>query len=302
MTAKLCLQRIHSSEVAASIRLSLLNNLTEGDFVFFVVDMMKNCGWYGQADRILELVGVNVGLSSADAAAFAAEVAAAKVAAAAAEQLHPTFLVPQTTAGGAPALAPTTLDFGFGRQLQAPTQLHPTFSFPQTKAEPNNTIAPTADGGTPLLGGQICLGDSGGFAIGSSSNGSKSGRRIVKAKRPTSRVVAADKSGVADVKLDSKAGAALEDKIDTPLIQINSGKEYFHEDDEDRDTMVRLAECPDSVQELVISGLDPKKVIRAYELVGDDLEQIMILCIDFDEEVKTETPSIQLNQGKEERE
>ena len=32
-------------------------------FVFMVVDMMKNSGWYGQADRILELVGVNVGLT-----------------------------------------------------------------------------------------------------------------------------------------------------------------------------------------------------------------------------------------------
>ena len=33
-----------------------------------VVDMMKNSGWYGQADRILEFVGLNVGLKSADSA------------------------------------------------------------------------------------------------------------------------------------------------------------------------------------------------------------------------------------------
>ena len=45
-----------------------MNNLTAGDFVFMVVDMMKNSGWYGQADRILELVGVNVALKSGDAA------------------------------------------------------------------------------------------------------------------------------------------------------------------------------------------------------------------------------------------
>ena len=31
-----------------------------------VVDMMKNSGWYGQADRILELVGVSVGLQNED--------------------------------------------------------------------------------------------------------------------------------------------------------------------------------------------------------------------------------------------
>jgi hypothetical protein len=61
--AKLCLSRIHSSEVDR-IRISntAMNDLSEGDFVFMVVDMMKNSGWYGQADRILEFVGLNVGL------------------------------------------------------------------------------------------------------------------------------------------------------------------------------------------------------------------------------------------------
>ena len=67
ITAKLCLERIHSSEVDRTrISQSALNNLTEGDFVFMVVDMMKNSGWYGQADRILELVGVSVGLQNED--------------------------------------------------------------------------------------------------------------------------------------------------------------------------------------------------------------------------------------------
>ena len=57
MTAKLCLERIHSSEVDRNrISLSEYNNLTAGDFVFMVGDMMKNCGWYGQADRFLELL------------------------------------------------------------------------------------------------------------------------------------------------------------------------------------------------------------------------------------------------------
>ena len=59
ITAKLCISKIHSCEVARTrISVSHLNDLTEGDFVFKVVDMMKNSGWYGQADRILELVGV----------------------------------------------------------------------------------------------------------------------------------------------------------------------------------------------------------------------------------------------------
>ena len=65
ITVKLCISRIHSNE-AARIRISQssLNDLTEGDFVFMVVDMMKNSGWYGQADYILEFVGVNVGLDN----------------------------------------------------------------------------------------------------------------------------------------------------------------------------------------------------------------------------------------------
>jgi hypothetical protein len=55
---KLCINRIHSSE-ADRIRIenTPINSLSEGDFVFMVVDMMKNCGWYGLADRILEFVG-----------------------------------------------------------------------------------------------------------------------------------------------------------------------------------------------------------------------------------------------------
>ncbi len=41
-----------------------LSELTPGEFAFKVVDEMKSCGWYGQADRILELVGVNNALTS----------------------------------------------------------------------------------------------------------------------------------------------------------------------------------------------------------------------------------------------
>ena len=64
---KLCISRIHSNE-AASIRIrnTSVNDLSAGDFVFMVVDMMKNSGWYGQADRILEFVGMNVGLKTVD--------------------------------------------------------------------------------------------------------------------------------------------------------------------------------------------------------------------------------------------
>ena len=50
-------------------------------------------------------------------------------------------------------------------------------------------IPNSAGGVTEFLGGLNLLGDeAGGFAIGSSSGGSKSGRRIMKAKRPTSRI------------------------------------------------------------------------------------------------------------------
>lgn len=53
--AKLCIARIRSSELCRyRIRHSAINDLSWGDFVFKVVDMMKNCGWYGQAQRILE--------------------------------------------------------------------------------------------------------------------------------------------------------------------------------------------------------------------------------------------------------
>jgi hypothetical protein len=56
IVATLCISRIHSSELCRSrIRDSAMNDLSAGDFVFKVVDMMKNCGWYGQADRILDL-------------------------------------------------------------------------------------------------------------------------------------------------------------------------------------------------------------------------------------------------------
>ena len=50
-------------------------------------------------------------------------------------------------------------------------------------------IPNSGGGGTEFLGGLNFLGDEAGwFTIGSSSGGSKSGRRIVKAKRPTSRI------------------------------------------------------------------------------------------------------------------
>ena len=53
---KLCISRIHSSKICRNrIRDSAINDLSSGDFVFKVVDMTKNCGLYGQAERILEL-------------------------------------------------------------------------------------------------------------------------------------------------------------------------------------------------------------------------------------------------------
>ena len=31
-------------------------------FVFMVVDMMKNCGWFNRAEEMMEYVGGNVGI------------------------------------------------------------------------------------------------------------------------------------------------------------------------------------------------------------------------------------------------
>jgi len=36
-----------------------LNDLTEPEFIFRVLDEFQNCGWYGKADEVVALVGVN---------------------------------------------------------------------------------------------------------------------------------------------------------------------------------------------------------------------------------------------------
>ena len=59
MTTKLAANQIHSDAAKMNRILNrTLNELSPGEIAFFVLDRFKNCGWYGQAERVVELVGL----------------------------------------------------------------------------------------------------------------------------------------------------------------------------------------------------------------------------------------------------
>ena len=62
ITAKCCLVEMKRNGMTQYVARTPLNDLTQPQFVFMVLDMMKNCMMHALAERILSYVGVNVGL------------------------------------------------------------------------------------------------------------------------------------------------------------------------------------------------------------------------------------------------
>ena len=60
-TVKLCLERLHSTKIKKieDMTNTEINGLTPGEFAFRVVDMMKNSGWYGQGEKIVDMTGLD---------------------------------------------------------------------------------------------------------------------------------------------------------------------------------------------------------------------------------------------------
>ena len=57
ITVKLCLERLHSDKVHIQLQNKEINELTDGEFAFMVIDMMKNSGWYDKGDEIVNMTG-----------------------------------------------------------------------------------------------------------------------------------------------------------------------------------------------------------------------------------------------------
>ena len=62
ITAKCCLVTMKRNGMTAYVARTPLNDLTQPQFVFMVLDMMKNCMMHALAERIMSYVGVNVRL------------------------------------------------------------------------------------------------------------------------------------------------------------------------------------------------------------------------------------------------
>ena len=61
ITAKCCLVAMKQNGMTEYVARTPLNDLTQPQFVFMVLDMMKNCAMQPLAERIISYVGTNVG-------------------------------------------------------------------------------------------------------------------------------------------------------------------------------------------------------------------------------------------------
>ena len=62
ITAKCCLVRLKQEGMTDFVAAREINELTRPQFVFMVLDMMKNCAMEPLAEEVMSYVGTNVGL------------------------------------------------------------------------------------------------------------------------------------------------------------------------------------------------------------------------------------------------
>ena len=62
ITAKCCLVRLKQEGMTEFVAAREINELTRPQFVFMVLDMMKNCAMEPLAEEVMSYVGTNVGL------------------------------------------------------------------------------------------------------------------------------------------------------------------------------------------------------------------------------------------------